>query len=249
MAAIFQNFYKTVAAAAVPEAIGAATVQFNAAIVTAAKSNTEANAGNVFLQYTSADGDHVDELYPGNSIQILAPLNGIFNAAQFFVDVAVDGDGVLFTYLLADPKAFNDVELKTEAAMRKLVLTIAATIDDCSVTSGISDMERTGDNINCYVTGSTEAVHNTGLWSVQCGVTVRSRIKRDDKLNKHRLRTAYVRDLFMDTQAADILSALERDFTACPRSIRERATENRIEGEFWVSELRFVMTACGSSLV
>lgn len=249
MAALFTSFYKTVASTTVPEAIGAATVLFNSAIVTASKSETDLNAGNITLQNSGVDNSGIWELYPGNSQQILAPLNSIFNAAQFFIDVTVAGDGVLFTYLLADPKAFNNIERKTERAMAAYVKTIAATIDDCSVTTGISDEERTKDNIHCYVSGSAESIHGTGLWDAQCQVTVRSRIQRDDKLEKHSLRTAYVRDLFMDLQAPEVLSALERDFTAIPRSLRNKTTENRVDDPFWVTDFRFTLTVAGSSII
>lgn len=242
MAGIFTSVLATVPSPGTPVVFGSATTEFNTALVTPQRADGTRNIQPVRM----IPGEN--EIYPDGYAEIRAPLAGRFNLSQFSVDANWADDGLLLLYCLADPKAFNDVEAKAERAMMKYVRTIAATLDDCSITTGISDDERTQDNISCHVSGCAETVHNTGLWTAQCHITIRTRVKREDALIRHGLRTAYVRDLFMDPEAPSVLSALEETFTAQPRSIRDRTTENRLDGEFWVTEFRFTMNVCGSNL-
>lgn len=252
MSALFRSLYKTVAVPGTAEALGASTIQFNTGHFVGRKSDTESNTGRVFIRFSAGAAGSVI-IHPGVTEPIRSATDGaILNAAQFYVDAETAGDGVLFFYALADWKSFCAIESKIEDAVLKYLLTIGATLDDCSFTAGITDGERTADNVNVYCQGCNERIINTGNWDCQVVVQVRTAVGKsgsDNRLDRHRLRTAYVRDIITDPDAEEIIGALSNSITVYEQSIREIRCEQRIEGRQWVSDINFTITASGSVLI
>lgn len=254
MSAILSSFYKTVASAATPEALGAATVLFNTGWFIAQKSATESNTGIVTVQFSSTNNAGSLALYPSVSQRIIADGTSYFTANQVYLDVATAGDGVLFIYSLADWKAYHDAEGKLEQAMVALVETIALTIDDCSVTHGLDIAEKTGDNVHCVVESATELIHDTGLWQCEAKVIIQTPVdppkgstERGDQLTKHRLRTAYVRDLFMDGEnTVQVLSSSVPGLTVQPRSMINRRLASSVNERKFISEFSFQISCCAT---
>lgn len=249
MASIFSNFYVNTVTAGVPVVFGVATVQFNCALVSARRDATTENVGNVWIRYSDTGSTGPIELFPRGYHRIENKEPAIFNASQFYLVSATAGDGVLFTYALADHKTFNDIESKVEDAVKQYLLTIGATLDDCSFTSGIDDQERTADNINAYAGSASERIINSGVFDVTLTVTVRTGAGKSGELAKHRLRTAYVRDLLMEPDAEEIIGSLCTNLTVYANSIRDVQCEQMVDGKQWVSTLRCVLTASGGDFI
>lgn len=251
MGAILSNFYKSVTTAGVRVVLGASTVQFNTGTLIAVRSATEENTGRVYLARAAAGGG-VEEVWPGASLMIAKERATILDASQFWLDAEVSGDGVLFVHGLADWKAFNDIESKVETAILRYLLTIGATLDDCSFTTGISADERTEDNVNVHCDAADERIQQSGNWDASVTVQVRSQVGKsgeNNRLDLHRLRTAYVRDLLMEPEAEDIIASLYNGLAVYANSIRDLHSENRVDGRQWLADLTFKMTVHGSNLL
>lgn len=251
MSAIFSSFYKTVASPGTPVAFGAATVQFNVGIIVPQKSATEENAGNVSIIQTGGTGEVV--LVPGQTPYIVrAPMNTAFKATDFTVDSDTAGDGILFVYSFAAFNSYHSIEQKLENAMRKLIDTISSTIDDCSITTGLSEDERTGDNIRCVVAEADEEILDSALWRCKAQVIVQTRMRQDDALELHRLRTAYVRDLFMASETEALLSSLEPNFSVQESSICQRKLSSGLSSDQatpkYLSIFSFEVCCCGNQI-
>lgn len=252
MAAIFSSLFKTVNLAGTAEALGASTVQFNCGVFIGRKSATVANTGSVWIKFSQPSSMGPIEIYPDAAQPINAPASSVLDAGQLYVDAETSGDGVLFYYTLANDKSFNDIEGKVEDAIKAYLLTIGATLDDCSFTSGIDDQERTADNINVYCQNASERIINSGVFDCTVTVTVRTAVAPSgdaNKLDRHRLRTAYARDLILEPDAEQIIGSLRGGLTVYEDSIREVVCESRPEGKQWVSEMRFTITVNGSDLL
>ncbi len=252
MSAIFSSFYKNTVTAGTPVVLGASTIEFNSCLFFAQKADDTVNTGRIWIGDTTATARNGFEIWPGVSYSFVAPAQSIANAAQFYLDSEVSGDGVSCAYILADWKAFSDIESKIEEACKRYIWTIAATIDDCSVTCGITDDERTEDNVNAYVAETMERFHDSGQFDSRVTIQVRTNIGKageQNRLQRHRLRTAYVRDLFMDVDAEATLSSLVPAFSVARSSIRNIQTAQRIEGRQWVSEMTFELLAVGSDYI
>lgn len=247
MSAIFSSFFKTVASADTPEALGAATVLFNCAHFIGQKAEGTDNAGVVRIDTGSA----AFEIYPGVGEAWTAPVQSYVTAAQFNVAVANDGDGVLCLYALADFKAFSDIESTIEDAFMRYLRCIGATLDDCSFTTGISQDERTEDNINVYCGRAERRGLDTGALDCAMTVQVRTAVGKageENRLDRHRMRVAYVRDLVLDPDCTEIVSSVSHKLHVYANSVREIVAEQRIEGRQWVADLTFTCTAQTSAL-
>jgi hypothetical protein len=247
MSAIFQSFYKTVTGAGVSEVLGASTIEFNVALFIGNKAKDTWNTSNVQVELD--EGSII--VAPGVGETWRAPAGSYTNASEFNVRPYVAGDGVLCVYSLADYKSFSDIELTVEEAIRKYLMTIGATLDDCSFTTGISTDERTSDNINVYVSGATERIINSGVWDCSVTVQVRSQVGKeseDNPLDRHRLRTAYVRDLILEPEAEEWIASMHPRLSVYDDSIRDVTTDNSIEDRTWISDMMFTITVMTSGI-
>jgi hypothetical protein len=247
MSAIFQSFYMIPTAPNDPQALGAATIQFNSAVFLGLRAKDTYNANRIFIE----SGGTSVTIFPGVSETWSAPLNSYATAADFSVRVQTPGDGVLCLYLLANPKSFSDIEMSLESACIRYLKTIGSTLDDCSFTSGISMDERTEDNINVHVSTATERIIGSRVFDCDVRVEVRSQVGKADEENRydrHRLRTSYVRDMMLADEAALVLSSLQHSLSVFNGSIRDVVCENEIEDRTWVSGMTFTCTVSNTNL-
>lgn len=86
--------YKTVASTSVPEAVGTGLVE--SLTLTAQKSRTTANTGNVWIGFSATNDTQLRLLTPGDSVTYVAVDGKKINLAAIFIDVATNGDGVLY---------------------------------------------------------------------------------------------------------------------------------------------------------
>jgi hypothetical protein len=247
MSAIFKSFY------AIPDSVngayplGSADIQFNAAVFIGLKAKDTYNTSRIAIE----SGATSIIIHPGVSETWSAPLKSYATAADFKVAVQVLGDGVLCLYTLADPKSFSDIEMSLEEACIRYLKTIGATLDDCSFTTGISVDERTEDNINVHVSTATERIIGSRVFDCEMRVEVRSQVGKADEENRydrHRLRTSYVRDMLLADETALVLSSLQHSLSVFDGSIRDVVCENGIEDRTWVSGMTFTCTASNTNL-
>ena len=86
--------YKTVAASGTPEALGSGLVE--SVTITGQKNRTTANTGSVWIGFSSVNDTQLRLLVPGDSISYTAPDGKKIDLSGIFVDVATNGDGVLY---------------------------------------------------------------------------------------------------------------------------------------------------------
>lgn len=250
MSSIYRIIERRVTTPGTPVAVGHDAEKFNTGIFRAQRSETESNAGAIWIEIVgSSSGSGVD-LGPGEVKVFHAPNKTFFRASQFQIDGQFSGDGVQLSYAYADWKTFNNVEYKLEVAIRRLIETIRATFDDCSVTTGLSDEQKEGDSIVCSVQSSNEWRRDTGRWICAAEIFVTSSVDGDNAREKHLLRTAYVRDLIMDSTLAQNLSSLGEGLTVFPGTVDEFESTTEVDSETrrWISRLRFNVHCCGSTI-
>lgn len=251
MNAFLSSFRKTVAVAGTREVLGASTIQFNSGFFKAEKADGVPNSGIVMI-FDAAAGGSREEVWPGAVLPVKIPANGVLNAGQLWIDAAVSGDGVLFVYSFISPEMFNDFESRVEEAILEYLKLVGIVLDDCSFTTGISADERTEDNINVHCQGGTELVQQSGNWDCQVRLQVRSQVGKADSNNRllrHRERTAWVRDLIMSPEAESTIQALSPSLTVYPGSIRELSGESMVEGRQWVTNFDFKIAVSASNLL
>lgn len=246
MASIFSSFYKIPTATDTAQALGASTVRFNAAVFIGQKAKDTNNAQRVFVEVGSGSLT----IFPGGAETFTAPNQSYVTAADFNVKSQAAGDGVLCIYTLATDKTFSDIELTLEQAICRYLSTIAATLDDCSFTTGISPEERTADNINVHVTSATERTIGARNFDCEVTVQVRSQVGKVDENNRyerHRLRTSYVRDMILADEAPDILASLQTSLHVYD-PLRDVTCTSSIEDRTWVSDITFTITVSNAGL-
>ena len=246
MASIFSSLYKIPTAAGTAEVLGAATVRFNSAVFLAQKAKGTPNSQRVFLDY----GNGSSTIFPGAAETFTAPRESYVTAADFSLRTQIAGDGILCLYSLVSNKTFSDIEMTLEQVMVQYLLTIAATLDDCSFTTGISPEERTADNINVHVTSATERTIGTRVCDCEVTIQVRSqvgKIDEDNRYERHRLRTSYVRDMILADEAPDILASLQHKLHVY-NPLRDVVCSNNIEDRTWVSDITFTITVSNTGL-
>jgi hypothetical protein len=241
MAALFSSFFRSFVITGTRPLVATPT-QFNTGIVVGIHGDGLNNLDPILIQ----PGDRT--IYPGVA-ETIASGPSILDASQFNVTTTTANDGFQFIYLLANPKAFNDIESKLELACVNYINTVATTMDDCSVTYGISDDEKTEHNINVHVSQANEHLVGSGLWNCTVSVEITTNAARSDMLSRHRLRTAYVRDLFMDQDAEQIIAAFLTGLTIHEKSIRHFQCEQHIAARKWIANCTFEVIATGSDLV
>lgn len=96
MPSIPKHFFKTVASSATPEVLGVSTVEMQSLQFRGEKSFGVNNTGNVTVQVKDLAGNFVDALLilPGDIVNYPAPPGGYYTAADFFIKVATNADGV-----------------------------------------------------------------------------------------------------------------------------------------------------------
>lgn len=213
MSAVFKvvEVYVSALDEAVP--LGGNHEKFNVLYLTGQHDDGNDNTANVVLQIVGSEGAYI--IQPGETKLIRAPEKSFFRASQFTITGTVLGDGVQGHYTFATWASFNDIELKLEEALTRYISTIAASLgDDTSINPGITDQERLPESISCHVPEAVERIVDTGLWDCTAEIILRSPVDGDGAHIKHRLRTAYVRDLMMDSELCSILSSMVPNFKA-----------------------------------
>ena len=88
---------KTVAATGTPEALSATHVYAQSVELVAQKAQGSANAGTVYVGWTSGNGEQDRPLAPGDTWVITAPDGKKLDLAEIYIDPANPGDGVTWT--------------------------------------------------------------------------------------------------------------------------------------------------------
>lgn len=92
---------KTVAAAATAEAITAGNTFFRVATILGNKDLVRTpNVGNVYVGFTSTNGQQSWKIEPGKTYEITAPLGTKYDLNDLYCDVENAGDGVHVTHSL-----------------------------------------------------------------------------------------------------------------------------------------------------
>lgn len=89
---------KTVASSGTPEALAATATYFRKATIIAKKAGRTPNGGIVYLGVTSTNDTQPFALAIDQVIQINAVAGTALNLANFYLDVATNGDGVIIWY-------------------------------------------------------------------------------------------------------------------------------------------------------
>lgn len=270
MSATFYSIEKTCSVAGVAEALGDSSLQFEALTVIGIKSSGSNNSGLVFVRPAGSTSDagpstpdvplhsqqHAGfEVRPGQTVTIPLPANVIANGSQFEVVADVAGEGVVVYYALSAGDAYSELETKIEVGLARLIEGISPSIASADIRTGLSEDEQSRNMIVCTVTGGSERIINTGLYDMQCKVTIKTHADQEDSngsrisLNRHRMRTAYVRDLLSDPNTPQLIAGFVRHLGCIPNSIRDRRFSTSIEGMFYVSEVDFTITAAGDSVL
>lgn len=270
MSASFSSLLKTCVVAGVPEALGSSSVRFETLTVIGLNAEGVSNAGIVFVRPFGSVSDigtpdpntppgsitHAGfEVRPRNTVTIPIPAGVISSADLWEVVADVAGDGVLAYYSGSNADYVGELETKLETAISRLIQSIAPSLAGADVRTGHSDDEITRNLIICQVTGGTEAVLNTGLYDMECVVTVKTHANQmDDDRNRvsldwHRRRTAYVRDLFQDVNTPQVIAGFVRHLGCVRDSIRNRRFTSEIDGKFYSSQISFTITAAGDAII
>ncbi len=89
---------KTVAAAGTPVALAASGTFITMTLIANKDQARTANIGNVYLGLSGAAGTQPIILTPGKIYEIIAPVGQAYNLADWFIDAANNGDGVVAIY-------------------------------------------------------------------------------------------------------------------------------------------------------
>lgn len=89
------EFKVTIASTATIGALASQDVWFRKATIWGLKNWQTDNAGDVFVGGSSSAGENHRKIYKGGYIVIEAPLGSRFNLADFYLEVATNGDGVV----------------------------------------------------------------------------------------------------------------------------------------------------------
>jgi len=248
MSAVFRIIERHLVTPGTQVVVGFDTEKFNVSFVRGQRSETETNAGNIYFQPNDTGGMFV--IGPGQVRIVRAPLNSFFRASQFSIDGQFAGDGIQMGYSFASWKTWNAVELKLEEAITRLIQTISTTLDDVSLTSGISDEQMERNSIVCSVPSAAEFNRGTGIWRCNVDVMVTSSVDDENARQKHFLRTSYVRDTLMDTTLAANLTALGENMTIIPKSVGEFSVSSEVipDTRRWMSKISFEVFFCGSEI-
>jgi hypothetical protein len=90
---------KAVAAAGTPEQLTATRTQCQSLVIQARKNTTTANAGNVYIGFTSAASSQKLVLQPGESVSITAGTGKAIDLSGIYIDAATNADAVCVTYV------------------------------------------------------------------------------------------------------------------------------------------------------
>lgn len=90
---------KTVAAAATPEVLTADGTIFASHLEIWGKNAARNdNTGDVYIQWTSGNGDGVTKVYSGAERHLTAQDGGKFKLSEIYIDVDTNADGVVVVY-------------------------------------------------------------------------------------------------------------------------------------------------------
>jgi hypothetical protein len=247
MSAIWGSIKRTITEPGKPFALGPSSERWHKMTITARKDENQSNGSNIYIYAHSPDSAGI-RLTPGETYEIRAPMESYFTSAQWFLDGQEREGGIVAFFTRAGWQTWNDIEFKVETALRKVIQTISTTMPDVKVTEGWTDEERQPNTIICSVTEASEAILETGIWACRCEIMVRSEWGKADQWAKHRLRTAYARDVIMSTFLAEHMSAMVDNLTLINNSVsdREVTTESDPDTRHWISTLAFTIRACGS---
>lgn len=244
--ASIESLIKTVASAGTPEAVGG-DVEFVSLTLIGKSAENTPNNGVVTIQSDAVNNGGGIKLSPEALYTINAPEHSTLKLSQVFLDVAVDGDGVVAFYVAPNYNNWNNVESKLEKALQRYFETQNARLYDVTFTRGFDDQERTGTNVTASVTGGPEAIDESALWKLSVDVTVRTKSKTNG-LERHDEITAFIRDMIMVEHLPEILTSMQPNFSCQPRSAIEHQFSREIDSPFYNSTISFTILASGSNI-
>lgn len=127
---------------------------------------------------------------------------------------------------------YNDIETKVEEAFSTVIAAAvtAEQLNGATVLTGLNAEDVTsGTRIVCECTRAKAVNRQAGNWIASVSIVVRTKINprpRSAILTEHRSRTAYVRDVLLDTELAATLSDALGDFTCQGIPNTEMTTES-----------------------
>jgi hypothetical protein len=144
---------------------------------------------------------------------------------------------------------YNNIDTKVEAALAE-VISDAITAGTLSLTdygvlrTGIDDEIKEENCIICLVESAEEEIARSGIWAVQCTVTVYTNMDAAAALANHKSNVAKVRDLFMDDALDTTLTAT--DESVLVSGITSYKINNSTEERFAVGDVTFGIIAAAT---
>ena len=139
---------------------------------------------------------------------------------------------------------YNNIDTKVEAALKE-VITDAVTAGTLSLTdagdvrTGIDVNLSEENNIICYVDAAEELFPRSGVWSVNCIVTVNTNFDGNNALTNHKSNVAKIRDLFMDSALDVTLNATDEDIIVS--GVNSFSINNSTDSRMATGDLTFTL--------
>jgi len=137
---------------------------------------------------------------------------------------------------------YNNIDTKVEAALAEVITEASLSLTDYGVLrTGIDDELKEENCIICLVESAEEEVARSGIWAVQCTVTVYTNMDAAAALANHKSNVAKVRDLFMDDVLDATLTATDESILVS--GITSYKINNSTEERFAVGDVTFGIIA------
>lgn len=93
------GFVKTVASTGTPEAVSSTNLFVRTVTFTGIKAARTANAGTVYVGFTSTNDEQFMSIASNGQLVMTAPEDRVINLKNIYIDVANNGDGVGVAYM------------------------------------------------------------------------------------------------------------------------------------------------------
>ena len=137
---------------------------------------------------------------------------------------------------------YNNIDTKVEAALSEVITDAisAATLsltDHGVIRTGIDDDLTEENNVTCYVDAASESFAVSGVWEVNCIVSINTNLDATNALANHKSNVAKIRDLFMDDGLVTTLNASDEDILVS--GIQAYSVSNATDNRYAVGNITF----------
>ena len=140
---------------------------------------------------------------------------------------------------------YNNIDTKVEAALAEVITEASLSLTDYGVLrTGIDDEIKEENCIICLVESAEEEIARSGIWAVQCTVSVYTNMDAAAALANHKSNVAKVRDLFMDDALDTTLTATDESILVS--GITTYKINNSTEERFAVGDVTFGIIAAAT---